>query len=71
MWTDGAPDQPMPGMLLHTNRGVILVGHCGIGLNFYGDNDQTLHITAWAWLVEPGEIERIAERLRHERKGRA
>lgn len=49
-----------------TDKGAILVGHCGEGLNFYGENDQTVNIVAWTWLIEPSALDRIAEGFSHE-----
>lgn len=49
-----------------TGKGAILVGHCGEWLNFYGENDQTVNIVAWTWLIEPGALDRISEGFSHE-----
>lgn len=66
IWVAGSPDNLAPGMVIRTTKGAILIGHCNEGGNFYGDNDQTLTVLEWAWLIEPGEFDRIAERRRDE-----
>ena len=57
MWKNGSPDQPLPGMLLETDKaGFILIGDCNEGLNFYSACDRTLVIVRWRWLVDLEEV---------------
>ena len=58
-WIDGEPENFVPGMILQTQRGLVIVGN----INEYGDflpySDYEIEVSAWGWIVKPYELEHI------------
>lgn len=70
-WIDGAPEKLEPGMVIEdVDNGFLLVG--SITEDGYADYDSFAEpaVIRWGWLVQPHELEWIADMAQRHGKGR-
>lgn len=78
-WIDGAPEKLEPGMVVRFDGlwegqlNTLLIGHVNSFSGFGKSLDANLStdkITRWGWLVQPHELEWIADMAQRHGKGR-
>lgn len=77
-WIDGAPEKLEPGMIIHgEDDHFFLIGHfddsygCAIDPAFLDGLDEDIAaIKRWGWLVQPHELEWLADMATRSGKGR-
>lgn len=60
-WYEGEPTESVPGMLLMTTTGMLLIGHISEFGNAYGHADKPMKVLAWAWAFQPYELDHIED----------
>ena len=58
-WIDGEPENFVPGMILQTHRGLVIVGNINEYANCFDSSDSKIEVTAWGWIVKPYDLEHI------------
>ena len=58
-WIDGEPENFVPGMILQTGEGLVIVGDISVLQNRFSGCDYEIEVRAWGWIVKPYELEHI------------
>ena len=58
-WIDGEPKNFVPGMILQTGEGLVIVGDISLLQNRFSGCDYEFEVSAWGWIVKPYDLEHI------------
>lgn len=58
-WTEGAPEEIKPGMLIRWSNGDVTLVGCDIPE--YAAELTTEDATAWAWIIQPYQLQWVAD----------
>lgn len=72
-WSEGAPDELVPGMVIDEGEGnLVFIGHClPEGYPEMPDGYLDLSVKRWAWLIQPYQLEWLEAMTKQHRKGKA